>query len=178
MKYTSVISLFLASVAVADLPYGMPEGKREFAPEELPPKHWTGTWGGEHPTGPPTGGWSGPTGTGGQHPTGTGGLPGPTGIGGGYGGQGPPPQWTKGEGNHPVRHIKEQASKPTTLETKTGHKTGHSGHGTGGPSGTGGQHPTGTGGCGRPTGTGGAIPGDKPSEGWHKPIQPPVITAV
>ncbi|ETS75614.1 hypothetical protein PFICI_12558 [Pestalotiopsis fici W106-1] len=70
MKYTAVLSLLFAGVALADLPYQVPEMKAKRQDGIQPPPIWTG----QHPTG--TGGLHPPPphGTGGFHhpPHGTG----------------------------------------------------------------------------------------------------------
>ncbi|KAK9771650.1 hypothetical protein AB5N19_11932 [Seiridium cardinale] len=130
MKYTAVLGLFFAAIAVADLPYGMPGDKRENEHTLPAPPPWTAPGTGK-PTGtghhrpPPTGGaypTGGPHHPGGPHPTGTGG----------------------GKPMHTV--VKEANPKHTTLKTVTGtggpKGTGHGGHG----------HHTGTGSGPKPTG--------------------------
>lgn len=133
MKYTAVLSLFLVGLVAADLPYGMPNGRREVERAE-PPKP---TGGHDHGHGHGHGGGTGggyphPTGTGGGFPTGTGGHADPT----------DKPHYT---------HVKEAEPEHTTFQThRKPHGTGHGGHGTG--HGTG--YPTGTGEPHKPTETG------------------------
>ncbi|KAI1849696.1 hypothetical protein JX265_008033 [Neoarthrinium moseri] len=168
---TAFVSLLLASVAVADLPYNMPVGRGEQEKPHPPPVsiqthpnggHHTGPW---HPPG--TGGHHHPTGTGGHHhPTGTGGHHHPTGTGGYHPHH---PGTFTGHGPRPT-HVKEK--EPHTFKTHTRTRPHHP-HGTG-PHGTG---PHGTGSHG--TGTGGGHhhhPTGKPT--WHKPTKPVQPTVV
>ncbi|KAI0123573.1 hypothetical protein BJ170DRAFT_598790 [Xylariales sp. AK1849] len=145
-SFTSIlISLMLASVAVADLPYGMPNDKRDVEgrhPEFSPPPGHTHTW--HH------------SGTGGPHPTGGhGGHHKPT---GGYGGGGKEHTTLRTHtGTRPHHPHHTGTGGQHHHHTGTGvrhHHTGTGGH----------HHHTGTGG-GHPTGT------DVPPK-WTLPAQP------
>lgn len=151
MKYTAVISLFLAAVAVAELPYYMPNGKREVLQREPVPEGADyGFHNGHHHHGTGTGGVH-PTGTDGGHHsyTGTGGYADPTG---------------ESSHTHTRTHAKKVEPYPTTLSTHTKHRPHGTGHGTGAPHGTGWNHGTGgTGGPYKPTETGQWTWPEKPS---------------
>ncbi|KAF7536503.1 hypothetical protein G7054_g4504 [Neopestalotiopsis clavispora] len=126
MKYTAVLSLLFAGAALADLPYHMPNGKRQDTNGIQPPPFWTG------------------------HHTGTGTAPPPHGTGGPSGYPPPPPP---GTGSHSIPTASASSSSGLPWngwgwgQGHHHHQPTGTGHGGGGDgvswTGTGGYFPAG-----------------------------------